>query len=238
MHRELIDKHQTSLDITLLIFLIIKNEKVTGETRDKMNSRPLTGWSLSFTCTYSLFVHERKAHVSVPVFLLCFYKCAFSECVLKKKRKKNQVQELKNKIFVSLNPSNHLELVNNLNFQLQPPLQALAFFGQYFIAKKYLGFIFLPKLSFIFPENVKGTSEWILLLLPVVLGQWGIVIMNKWFNSPVHPALLLLTQISKGFQDEKVLPIKAKASLESQRCLLSFSVHFEMCQSILWGYHM
>lgn len=130
-----------------------------------------------------------------------------------KKRKKNQVQELKTKIFVSLNPSNYLEFVNNLNFQLQPPLQALPFFGQYFIAKKYLGFIFLPKLSFIFPENVKGTSEWILLLFPVVLGQWGIVIMNKWFNSPVHPALLLLTQISKGFQDEKVIPIKAKASL-------------------------
>lgn len=85
---------------------------------------------------------------------------------------------------------------------------------------------------------MKGTSELIPLLLQVLLGQCGTVIMDKWCNSPGHPALLLLTQLSKGFQDENILPIKAKASLESQRSLLSFSVDFELCQSILWSYHM
>lgn len=61
-------------------------------------------------------------------------------CLSKKRRKNNQVEELKTKIFVSLNPSNHLEFVSNLNRQLQPPLHELAFLGQYFIAKKFLGF--------------------------------------------------------------------------------------------------
>jgi len=44
MHTELTEKSQTSLDITLLIFLIIKKEKKSqGKMRDKVNYRPLAG---------------------------------------------------------------------------------------------------------------------------------------------------------------------------------------------------
>lgn len=62
--------------------------------------------------------------------------------------------------------------------------------------------------------------------------------MDKQRNSPGHPALLLHIQPSKGIQDGKGLSREAEASLASQRGLLSFSVDFELCQSILSGYHI
>lgn len=69
------------------------------------------------------------------------------------------MQELKAKIFLSLDRSNNLEFVSNLNCQLQPPLHELALLGQSFIAQKFLGFFFSPKFGFIYPEIVKGTPE-------------------------------------------------------------------------------
>lgn len=46
MHTELIDKSQTSLDITLLIFLIIQKKKTTGEN-ERQDELQTSDWMIS-----------------------------------------------------------------------------------------------------------------------------------------------------------------------------------------------
>lgn len=46
MHAELIDKSQTSLDITLLISLITKEEKITGEN-ERQDELQTSDWLIS-----------------------------------------------------------------------------------------------------------------------------------------------------------------------------------------------
>lgn len=107
-----------------------KRKKSQGKMRDKMNYRPLTGWSLSFTRTYNLSVHERK-----PMYLFLSFSCAFKSAGLlnvssiKKKSNNKGGQELKTKMFVSLDFRNHLDFVSNFVSQLEPPLHGLAFLG-------------------------------------------------------------------------------------------------------------
>lgn len=113
--------------------------------RDKMNCRPLTGCSLSFTHTYNLSIREK------PMYLFLSFFCGFTNVdslnvsSSKKRRNNNGGQELKTNIFVSLDFRKHLDFVSNLGSQLQPLLRELAFLGQNFIAQKFLGF-FLPNL--------------------------------------------------------------------------------------------
>lgn len=69
------------------------------------------------------------------------------------------MQELKAKIFLSLDTSNNLEFVSNLNCQLQPPLHELALLGQSFIAQKFLGFFFFSQIWFYLSRNCERNTR-------------------------------------------------------------------------------